>query len=83
MPPLFGIVLSQVPTAQGGLGSGLLITTQQMMLGLGAALVGSLYLSLGDRMDGAGAFTTTTLLVAGTLVVIAALSRFLTPTRTP
>jgi MFS family permease len=82
MPPLFGIILSQVPTAQGGLGSGILITTQQMMLGLGAALVGSLYLSLGDRLDGAGAFTTTTLLVAGTLVVIAVFSRLLTPRRT-
>jgi MFS family permease len=83
MPQLFGIVLSQVPTAQAGLGSGVLITTQQMMLGLGAALVGSLYLGLGDRLDGSGAFVTTTLVVAGALLVIAALTRLLAPRRTP
>ncbi len=83
MPQLFGIVLSQVPTAQAGLGSGVLITTQQMMLGLGAALVGSLYLGLGGRLDGSGAFVTTTLVVAGALLVIAALTRMLAPRHTP
>jgi MFS family permease len=81
MPQLFGIILSQVPVAQGGLGSGVLITTQQMMLGLGSALVGSLYFALGDRLDGAGAFWTTTAVVAGTLVLIAAGSRLLVPRR--
>lgn len=81
MPPLFGIVLSQVPTAQGGLGSGILITTQQMGLGLGAALVGSLYLSLGERSAGSGAFTVTVAIVAGALVLIAVLSRYLVPRR--
>jgi MFS family permease len=79
MPQLFGIVLSQVPTAQAGLGSGLLITTQQMMLGLGAALVGSLYLGLGGRLDGSGAFVATTLVVAVALLVIAGLTRLLAP----
>jgi MFS family permease len=83
MPQLFGIALSQVPAAQAGLGSGVLITTQQMMLGLGAALVGSLYLSLGDSLDGSGAFATTTLVVAGTLLVIAGLTRFLAPRPAP
>jgi MFS family permease len=81
MPPLFGIVLSQVPTTQGGLGSGMLITTQQMMLGVGAALLGSLYLSLGDGDTGSGGFTTTTLLVAAGMLAIAVLSRFLAPRR--
>jgi MFS family permease len=83
MPQLFGIALSQVPAAQAGLGSGVLITTQQMMLGLGAALVGSLYLGLGDSLDGSGAFATTTLVVAGTLLVIAGLTRFLAPRPAP
>jgi hypothetical protein len=81
MPQLFGIILSQVPRAQGGLGSGVLITTQQMMFGLGAALIGSLYLSLGDWHP-AGAFAMTTLLVAAILLVIAVFCRFLAPRRT-
>jgi MFS family permease len=81
MPPLFGIILSQVPTAQGGLGSGMLITTQQMWLGLGAALVGSLYLSLSDGSVGSRAFSVTIAIVAAALVVIAFLSRFLVPRR--
>jgi MFS family permease len=81
MPQLFGIILSQVPPAQGGLGSGVLITAQQMMFGLGAALVGSLYLSLGEWGDGAGAFATTTLLVAVILLAIAVCCRFLDPRR--
>jgi MFS family permease len=81
MPQLFGVILSQVPSAQAGLGSGMLITTQQMMLGLGAALVGSLYLSLSDRLDGSGAFTTTTYIVGGSLLVIGGLTRLLVPRR--
>jgi hypothetical protein len=81
MPPLFGIILSQVPRAQGGLGSGMLITTQQMWLGLGAALVGSLYLSLAEGSVGSRAFTVTVAIVAAALVVIAGLSRFLVPHR--
>ncbi|MCU4186582.1 MFS transporter [Acidiferrimicrobium sp. IK] len=45
MPPLFRIVLSEVPPALAGVGSGVLTTMQQTALGLGVATIGSLYLS--------------------------------------
>lgn len=46
MMPLFGVVVRQVPVQQAGLGSGVLITTQQTCLALGAAVVGTAYLSM-------------------------------------
>ncbi|QHC01156.1 MFS transporter [Epidermidibacterium keratini] len=47
MVPLFGTVLSAVPANQAGVGSGLLLTTMQMGLGVGSALVGTIFLSTG------------------------------------
>lgn len=44
--PLFGTILSQVETARAGVGSGVLVTTQQLALALGVALLGSLFLGL-------------------------------------
>jgi len=52
MSPLFGIVLSEVPIAVAGAGSGVLTTTQQSALALGVATLGSLFLALAG--DGAG-----------------------------
>ena len=75
MPPLFGIVLSQVHGHMAGLGSGLLITTQQACLGLGSAVVGSLYLSWG----GADGFARTVYLLAAVMLLLAGLTRLLTP----
>lgn len=49
--PLFGTILSQVDSARAGVGSGVLVTTQQLALALGAALLGSLFLGL-DAMTG-------------------------------
>ena len=46
MSPLFGTVLSEVPPASAGAGSGVLTTTQQTALALGVATLGSLFLSL-------------------------------------
>ena len=46
MMPLFGVVVRQVPVQQAGLGSGILITTQQTCLAMGAAIVGTAYLSM-------------------------------------
>jgi len=54
MLPLMGVVLGQVPVHQAGLASGLLITAQQTCLALGAATVGTLYLSLAGTTLGAG-----------------------------
>ncbi|MFF1821533.1 MFS transporter [Kribbella sp. NPDC058245] len=46
MIPMIGVVVSQVPPAQAGLGSGILLTSQQTCLALGAATVGTVFLSL-------------------------------------
>lgn len=81
MPPLMGIVLSQVPGHMAGLGSGLLITTQQACLGLGSALVGSTFLSLADGHGPADGFWWTALALAVVMVAIAALTRALEPRR--
>ena len=68
MMPLFGVVLGQVPQHQAGLGSGILITTQQTCLALGAATIGTLFLTwssdTGSQGDG----------LAGVLVVIAGIA---------
>ncbi|GIJ56424.1 MFS transporter [Virgisporangium aurantiacum] len=49
--PLFGAVLARIDTARAGVGSGLLVTTQQLALALGAAVLGSLFLEL-DELPG-------------------------------
>jgi hypothetical protein len=46
MSPLFGVVLAGVPAARAGVGSGILVTTQQTSLALGVAALGSLFVSL-------------------------------------
>jgi len=43
MAPLYGLVLSQVPTAHAGSGGGVLSTVQQIGNGSGVAVVGALY----------------------------------------
>jgi MFS family permease len=77
MPPLMGIVLSQVPGHMAGLGSGLLITTQQASLGLGSAVVGSIFLSFAGSAGPTVGFLRTALILAATMVVIAGLTRLL------
>ena len=54
MMPLFGVVIEQVPVAEAGLGSGVLITTQQTCLALGAATVGTVYLAIAANGWGQG-----------------------------
>jgi hypothetical protein len=46
MPPLIRVVLSEVPVAQAGAGSGVLTTTQQVSLAVGVASLGTLFISL-------------------------------------
>ena len=46
MPTLFGLVLAGVPAHRAGVGSGVLVTTQQSALALGVATLGGLFLSL-------------------------------------
>jgi EmrB/QacA subfamily drug resistance transporter len=46
MSPIFGLVLSQVPVDLAGVGSGVMSTTQQIALAIGATGVGTLFLTL-------------------------------------
>lgn len=62
LPVIFRIVLSEVPAARAGVGSGVMITTQQSSLALGVATLGTLFLSLSSTM-GMGDALVTTLLV--------------------
>ncbi len=45
--PLYGTILGGVPVHHAGMGGGVLITTTQMALGVGSALVGTVFLELG------------------------------------
>ena len=46
LPIIFRVVLSEVPAARAGVGSGVMMTTQQSALALGVAALGTLFLSL-------------------------------------
>ncbi|MFI9200477.1 MFS transporter [Streptomyces sp. NPDC053048] len=46
IPPTLRIVLSEVPVDRAGVGSGVMVTTQQAFMALGVATMGSLFLSL-------------------------------------
>ena len=67
MSPLFGVVLSDVPPAVAGAGSGVLTTTQQTALALGVATLGSLFLALTG--DGTGVNTAFIVVLAVQIVV--------------
>lgn len=71
MTPLFGLVLAQVPAEQGGLGSGILITTQQTCLSFGAAILGTAYLVVASwRGEGVGLVVVCLLVCVASLVGI-------------
>ncbi|GAA1526754.1 MFS transporter [Kribbella lupini] len=73
MVPLMGVVIGQVPPAQAGLGSGILLTSQQTCLALGAATVGTAYLSLSGTSWGQGGS------LAAVALAITAISLLMTP----
>jgi MFS family permease len=52
--PLYGTILGGVPVHHAGMGGGVLITTTQMALGVGSALVGTVFLELGGATGGPG-----------------------------
>ncbi|MEV0319883.1 MFS transporter [Streptomyces sp. NPDC050658] len=54
-PTLFRTILADVPPSQAGMGSGVLVTSQQMATALGATVGGSLYLSLDGWVSTASA----------------------------
>ncbi|MET8243055.1 MFS transporter [Streptomyces sp. NPDC005202] len=61
LPIIFRIILSEVPPARAGVGSGVMITTQQSSLALGVATLGTLFLSLVPGMGMRDALVTTLL----------------------
>ncbi|MHC3473340.1 MFS transporter [Streptomyces sp. 7R007] len=61
LPIIFRIVLSEVPSARAGVGSGVMVTTQQSALALGVATLGTLFLSLIPHLGMRDALVTTLL----------------------
>lgn len=75
MMPLFGVVVRQVPVQQAGLGSGILITTQQTCLALGAAIVGTAYLWMAEHWGARDALIVVELGIAVVAAGLTALTR--------
>jgi hypothetical protein len=50
LPNVLRIVMSEVPPARAGVGSGVMVTTQQSALALGVATIGTLFLTLAPHM---------------------------------
>jgi hypothetical protein len=59
LPVVMRIVMSEVPPARAGVGSGVMVTTQQASLALGVATLGTLFLSLVPGMGMRDALLTT------------------------
>jgi MFS family permease len=80
MVPLFATVLAAVPGSVAGAASGVLTTTQQAGLALGASAIGSLFFTLVDRYGWRAATVVSLLAAAGlaaaTMVATARISIF-------
>jgi EmrB/QacA subfamily drug resistance transporter len=79
LSPLFGVVLSRVPVNEAGIGSGVLVTTQQISLALGVATLGNVFLSLatGHGISMGAAFAIVVMVQAGIGVGFAVLAQTL------
>jgi MFS family permease len=79
LPVLIRIVLSEVPADRAGVGSGVMVTTQQAAMALGVATLGTLFLSLsastGMRDALVTAIAAQLAAVAGTLLMSLRLPR--------
>ncbi|MFJ6566364.1 MFS transporter [Streptomyces sp. NPDC091292] len=74
LPVLFRIILSEVPSDRAGVGSGVMITTQQSALALGVATLGSLFLGLTPGLGMRDALVVTLLVQLGGVALTALLS---------
>ncbi|MEU6230078.1 MFS transporter [Streptomyces sp. NPDC047042] len=74
LPVLFRVVLSEIEPARAGVGSGVMVTTQQSALALGVATLGTLFLSLAPGMGMRGALVTTLVVQVGGVVLTTLLS---------
>jgi predicted MFS family arabinose efflux permease len=73
-PTLFRMILADVPSAQAGMGSGVLVTSQQMATALGATVGGTLYLSLAGWLSTASAAALVPAVLAGLSVIVLVIS---------
>ncbi|MER5787062.1 MFS transporter [Streptomyces sp. NPDC001980] len=74
LPNVLRLVMSEVPPARAGVGSGVMVTTQQSALALGVATLGTLFLSLVPHQGMRDALITTLLVQLGLAVVTGLLS---------
>jgi MFS family permease len=74
LPVIFRVILSEVPPARAGVGSGVMITAQQAALALGVATLGTLFLSLIQGLGMRDALVTTLLVQLAGVVLTGLLS---------
>ncbi|MFI1766053.1 MFS transporter [Streptomyces sp. NPDC020800] len=74
LPNMFRIVMSEVPPARAGVGSGVMVTTQQSALALGVATLGTLFLSLVPHQGMRDALVVTLLVQLAGIVLTGLLS---------
>ncbi|MEU1038382.1 MFS transporter [Streptomyces sp. NPDC005551] len=74
LPVVFRVVLSEVPASRAGVGSGVMITTQQSALALGVATLGSLFLTLAPGAGMRDALVVTLLVQLAGVALTTALS---------
>ncbi|MFJ8308049.1 MULTISPECIES: MFS transporter [unclassified Streptomyces] len=74
LPVLIRLMLSDVPADRAGVGSGVVVTTQQSALALGVATLGSLFLALSPSVGMRDALVVTLLVQLGMIALTALLS---------
>ncbi|MET8802323.1 MFS transporter [Streptomyces sp. NPDC004546] len=74
LPNVFRIVMSEVPPARAGVGSGVMVTTQQSALALGVATLGTLFLTLASSTGMRDALVITLLVQLAGVVLTGLLS---------
>lgn len=74
LPNVLRLVMSEVPPARAGVGSGVMVTTQQSALALGVATLGTLFLSLVPHQGMRDALVITLLVQLGLVVLTGLLS---------
>ncbi|MFE3162152.1 MFS transporter [Streptomyces sp. NPDC059224] len=74
LPNVLRLVMSEVPAGRAGVGSGVMVTTQQSALALGVATLGTLFLSLVPHQGVRDALIVTLLVQLGLVVLTGLLS---------
>ena len=73
LPQLVGTALTQVPSAEAGVGSGMLTTAQQFAGSAGVTLIGTVFFSVLGTDDYAGAARATAIIYLALIALVAAL----------